>query len=180
MTLVPSCCAVLVLGLSVSPCLAQADEGPAKNIPELAPLNRYAGSWDTNMTTNEGAIRELKRVGGVNGVWIHGGRFLAQTWSTEGQAGQVKVSGSSIYTYDPAKKTYKVWQFASNGHTADGEGTWDAKTKTLTWSVRETDPGITSVIKAHFLDDNTEDWTITTKDADGKVLSESSGKNTRK
>ena len=82
-------------------------------------------------------------------------------------------------TYDPGKKTYRSWSFFSSGYTRESRGVWDADAKTMTWNSRDDETGRTSMTKASFTD-NTENWSTVDKDKEGTVLSESSGKNTRK
>src|SRR4051812_3532648 len=80
--------------------------GPAAGVPELAPLGRYAGDWDFTMTIkpNAGLPRGASAKGPSRGEWVHGGRFLRQTWSAESTDGLPAMSGTTMMTYDPQQK----------------------------------------------------------------------------
>jgi hypothetical protein len=171
-----------IVGLSVGQGQAQEPaSGPSPDVPELVALSGLIGKWDSRS--------ETKRIEGVNdggvlkgtaeGEWIHGGRFLRQTWTIEAAGTVPWMSGSAVMTYDPAKKAYRSWHFVSNGSTSEGVGTYDKATKTMTWTARHAN-GFRTVTKSSFADDGAENWTIIVTDADGKVVEDMKGKNTRR
>ena len=91
------------------------------------------------------------------------------------------MSGSSIMTYDFVKRTYRSWYFASNGLTNEGTGTYDEKTKTMTWTARDTSNGLVTTTRASFdKADGSENWAISIVLTDGKVIADLKGKNTRR
>jgi hypothetical protein len=118
--------------------------------------------------------------GTATGEWIHGGRFLRQTWAIERGTGLPPMSGSTIMTYDPRQRAYRSWSFFSTGFTIESRGTWDAKSRTMSWTGQDAESGRSMVIRATFAPDGTETWGIVEKDKGGKVVSESSGRNTRR
>jgi hypothetical protein len=154
---------------------------PAADLPDLQALDHWAGKWESEMTINPNADlpKGGRSKGTSTGEWIHDGRFLLLTWKTDATEGMPKSTGSIIMTYDPGKKTYRSWSFFSSGYTRESRGVWDADAKTMTWNSRDDETGRTSMTKASFTD-NTENWSTVDKDKEGTVLSESSGKNTRK
>ena len=50
----------------------------------------------------------------------------------------------------------------------------------MTWTSPAAESGHVTLTKASFSEDGTESWSIIDKDREGKVLSESMGKNTRR
>lgn len=152
--------------------------GPAREIPELQPLNRFAGSWDTRMTVRvAGTPGEPASVQGTSKAeWVHGGRFLRQAWSYRASGTLPAGSGSTMMTYDPEAKVYRSWMFFSSGATLESQGRWNPQSNTFTWTGRNG----RSTTTATFKEDGTEHWSMVEKDATGKVLSEASGVNTRR
>lgn len=135
-------------------------------LPELKPLDRFVGSWT-------GSVEGTDITSESETEWILGGRFLQQKYSTS--AGE---EGMILRTYDPNTKKYAQWMFDSNGGVVQQTGTWDAETNTLT--VEGQAGGVLVVTKAHFPKPDTEEWSISVQDRDGKVLREFKGKNVRK
>ena len=175
------CLVLAIFACLVVPVGAQGPAtGPSPDVPELAPLSGFVGKWESRLEekpiagVNEGGSRK----GTVSAEWIHGGRFLRQTWAVETEGAQPAMSGSAIMTYDPEKKAYRSWTFVSTGMTSESEGTYDAKSKTLTWTARGAN-GVRTVTKSSFPEDGAETWSITVKDGDGRVVVDITGKNTR-
>jgi len=176
---------VIGIALVVFPCAltraADDRQKPATDVPELQPLSQYAGNWEIELTIkNAEHPQGVKTTGSSVGEWIHGGRFLRQTWSVNAADGVPAFNGSSIRTYDPRKKTYRTWSFDSAGETEESLGAWDPKARTLTWKVRENNSGGTTIITSTFPEDGKESWSILAKDGDGEVLADVSGKGTRR
>lgn len=167
------------LGLIVAPALAR-EPGPAEDVPELKALAGFVGKFDTMFKVKplEGASEGIDRKGTAEGEWILGGRFLRQTWSVEAADSAPAVSGWTIMTYDVEKKTYRSWHFVSEGGASEGEGAYDAGTKTLTWTARDA-RGLKTVTRSSMVEDG-ESWAITVSDPEGKVLVDLKGKNTRR
>ena len=155
---------------------------PAPDVPELKVLNHYVGRWTGELTTKPvGTVPGGTSKGSSQSEWVHDGRFVRQTWTLDGGPTFPKMSGSTMMTYDPGRKTYRGWTFFSNGHTSESTGTWDARTRTMTWSARDAHTGLTTTTTATFTaDGTTEQWTIVEKDRAGKVVGDTSGTNTRK
>jgi hypothetical protein len=173
---------VLAAGVFVGFAGAEPPPGPAGDVPELQPLNHWAGRWDTAMTIKPNADLPsgASVKGTATGEWIHGGRFLRQTWAVTPGAGFPPLSGSTVMTYDPRQRAYRSWSFISTGFALENRGTWDAKARTMTWTGQDTQSGRTMITRATFADGGTETWSIVEKDKDGQVVSESTGRNTRR
>jgi hypothetical protein len=162
--------------------LADAPEGPARDVPELQVLNHWAGTWDVDVTLKPDVGFPMGRhaMGTATAHWILNGRFLQQTGTMEAGLGQPATQVTTLMTYDPGKKVFRGWIFFSSGYTGESEGSWDEKSRTLTSTSRDAGSGITTTTRASFAEDGTENWTITSRDRDGKVLNEMTGKNTRR
>ena len=153
----------------------------SKEIPELNVLNRWVGKWDVEMTVkpNADVPKGMRSKGWVTTEWTLNFRFVQQFGTMWAGEGTPAVQIHSLMTYDPRKKAYRTWMFFSTGHMSESEGTWDEKTRTLTSKSRDADSGTTTTTKATFAEDGAETWSIITKDRDGKVVNETTGKNTR-
>lgn len=151
----------LVAGI-ISP---QTTRGEEPALPELKPLNRFVGSWKTTM---EG--------GGLTGKattqWVLGGRFIQQKYSLSDGS-----EGMNLRGYDPNTKQHVMFTFDSRGTMLKQEGAWDNETNTLTVKGKA---GVVVVItKAHFPDEDTEEWSIIVQDEGGNVLQTFKGTNVR-
>lgn len=172
---------VMLTAVAASPA-EDAPGGPAKEIPELQPLGRFVGTWDTRMTYKSadgpGGPAEVKGTGSAE--WVHGGRFLRQTWSFGAGGGLPAGSGSTMMTYDPAAKVYRSWMFFSGGSVFESEGEWNPKTRTFTWTGGVGRDPMKTTTTATFQNDGSERWSMVVKDKDGKVVNEATGTNTRR
>jgi hypothetical protein len=162
--------------------LGDAPQGPARDVPELQVLNHWVGTWDVDMTIKPTAdlANGMRVRGTATAEWALDGRFLQQTGTLGPSEGFPAMKVTTLMTYDPRKKVYRSWMFFSNGFASESEGTWDAKSSTLTSTSRDAETGTTTTIKATFPKDGTETWSIVVKDRDGKVVGETIGKNTRR
>jgi Protein of unknown function (DUF1579) len=174
-------CVLLTGMILISSACAEAPQGPAKDVPELQVLNHYVGKWDVAMTVKPGGDQpKVTRKAVATTEWVLDGRFVQQTGTLEPSDGAPGLKLTTLMTYDPRKKVYRSWTFGSDGFTSDSEGTWDEKARTMMWTSRGGADGATTATKAAFAGDGTESWSIVTKDREGKVVHEMSGKNTRR
>src|SRR5688500_1158848 len=84
-------------------------EGPSAEVPELQALNHYAGQWEDEIIGQPG-IRRMETA-----EWILQGRFLRQTWSTEGPHGTPTASGLTLMTFDTERQVFRHWSFLATG-----------------------------------------------------------------
>jgi len=153
-----------------------ADDGPSANVPELKALGHYIGSWDVEITSKGLPLNK----GQASAKWILDGRFLQQTGELRSPDGSTVLKGTTLMTYDPVKRVYRSWTFRSDGSAGEGEGTWDAKARVLTSVGRKDANGVFSTTTADFAEAGVERWKIVFTDGSGKVVSEITGKNTRR
>jgi hypothetical protein len=152
--------------------VAFAQEGPAKEVPELEALSHYVGEWDVVVTSPN--MPNLQ--GEATAEWILDGRFVEQTGVLKSADGSTVLKLKTLMTYDQKTKTYRMWSFISNGTVTEAEGTWDAEKKTMT-SVQRSD-GAKTTTTADFSKEGTEQWRIVTTNAQNTAVSELSGTNT--
>ena len=175
--------AIVTVTMTTSGRIQAQEPGPSAEVPELAVLSGYAGRWESRYEAKriEGVNEGGDRKGTAEAQWILDGRFLRQNWTSAPTGSDPGMSGYSIMTYDPAKRAYRSWHFVSNGSTSEGTGTYDEKTKTLTWVARDTANGLVTTTKTSFdKGEGSENWVIIVALTDGKVVADLKGKNTRR
>jgi hypothetical protein len=150
------------------------DKKVSQDVPELQVLSNFIGTWDVVATANEAPAAE----GQQTTKWILDGRFVQTTGSVTTADGSNDFKLTALITYDQMTKTYRWWSFMSNGHTEESEGTWDAKTRTMTRITRYGD--FTQTTKSNFAKPGIEKWTMINMDQNKKVVSEMRGTNTRR
>jgi hypothetical protein len=159
---------------------ADTPPGPSKDVPELQVLNHWFGAWDDDITIkpNAGLPNGMRAKGVVTAEWVLNGRFLEQTSTLELGAGAPTMRVKALMTYDSRKKVYRTWTFFSSGATIESEGRWDEKSQTTTSTSANAESGVATTTVASFGVDGTESWSIVEKDRTGKIVSETTGKNT--
>ena len=159
----------VIVSIAFTHLLAASEPGPSKEVPELAVLNNWAGKWDARIE------KPTRRTGVSHGTWIAGGRHLQQTWTIEADADNPEMSGTWIMTYDVRKKVYRQWQFNSDGPTAEAAGIWNTDKRTMIWTRRNAETGVTTITRAGFPKAGVEQWEMTTSNRNGKTIFEMSG-----
>jgi len=160
-------CLLAVAGSTV----VRADEaGPAKDVPELAVLQHYAGTWDVVMDNAAGKNE-------VTAKWILGGRFLEQSGVMRSPDGP-GIWVTTLFSFDTAHKKYRSWTFVSNGSTNQAEMTWDAKSKTMTSTIPPDANGVRATVTADFSTAGKERWHFRYNDRAGQQVGEMRGENT--
>jgi len=149
-------------------------QAPAAGIPELQPLNHYAGEWEDEISGKPGMRRT------ESAAWILQGRFLRQSWSAEQGDGSPTASGLTLMTFDTDRRLYRHWSFLATGSVIENEGVWDAATRTFSWGHRLTDTDDVVTTTASFAEEGTQAWSIVKTDAHGKVLREVTGRSRKK
>ena len=141
--------------------------------PEMKALEKLVGTWKVeqeNKVPEQGTVTYV-----LKGQSILSGRFVQQLGSSNNA---VKPTQMGMYTYDSNEKNYRYWFFMSSGFFTDFTGTWDESSQTFTftdWLPRRGGATITQ----RFLDKNTFVFSMTTKDAGGKVVYQMEGKAVR-
>lgn len=166
-----------ILLLAFVACLATtafADDGPAKDVPELAELSNYIGTWDVVITSKDSPFTK----GRSTAKWILDGRFVQQTGHIASKDGGTILKITTLMGYDDKEQTYRMWSYLSDGTTSESTGRWDENKRTMT-SIRR-GGGTTTTTTAKFEDAGIEEWTMVTTNQSGDVVATLTGKNVRR
>lgn len=139
--------------------------GPAEDVPELKPLDRFAGSWT-------GTVEDPEFTSKSEVTWILGGKYLQQKYEfNDGSTGLI------VRGYDAQSNDYVMTLFDSHGIALLMRGFWDEPTKTLTMNGLLGDRSVIS--KAVFVSDDQFDWSIRIEERNGQLAGEIKGTNKR-
>jgi len=175
-------CIAILIAIGVGQVRADdAAPGPAADVPELKLLSQFAGHWDSELGVNApGETTGAKTTGKTECQWILDGRFLRQSWSIQPAKGIPAMKGQSIRTYDPQKKKFVAWTFHSSGYTETATGEWDEKAKAFNWMADLPQYQWTTETRSAFPKEGYEEWSIVTKNRQGKVIIDLKGKAMRR
>src|SRR5712692_500114 len=124
--------ALAVLVVSGFPGAAVGDD-TSKPSPELLVLEDLIGTWDEVMTNRptEWTPKAEKSTSVTKRAWSLGGKFIR----AEGTWQPAKTQCLHLMSYDPDAKVYRSWYFDAAGSMPRGsvKGSWDEKTRTITW-----------------------------------------------
>ena len=151
---------------------AQESKAPP---PEMNVFRKMVGAWQSEATSEvaEWTSEETHTKGTSKNDLILDGHFLlSRNFDSQG-----KLSDIHLFTYDKERQAYRQWFFNSNGATLESTGKWDEASSTLTLT-NET-RGITGVFSTHFVDKDTLEWSVVSKDQQGKVYLDLHGETTR-
>ncbi|MEJ7591428.1 MAG: hypothetical protein WKF77_07755 [Planctomycetaceae bacterium] len=95
-----------------------ADEGPAKDVAELQALSNYIGTWDVAITSEDSPFMK----GQSTAEWILDGRFVQQTGHMTSADGATVLKITTMMTFDPKERAYRMWSFLSDGTTSESSG----------------------------------------------------------
>lgn len=169
------CLVLLVIAVTACQTAAvRAEDGPAKDIPELRVLSNYVGTWDVAITSKDSPFTK----GESTTTWVLNGRFVQQTGVLKSADGSNAIKVTTLMTYDSQQKSYRAWSFLSDGSTSEGAGKWDEKTRTMTTTSRQN--GTTTTTTATFSDNGTEEWLFVTTNQNNEVIARFGGTNSRR
>jgi hypothetical protein len=168
---------VVLLLIAVTACQTAdvwADDGPAKDVPELQALSSYVGTWDVSITSKDSPFTKSESTA----TWVLDGRFVQQNGVLKSGDGATTLRVTTLMTYDPKLKTYRMWSFLSNGSTSEASGKWDAKNRTMTSTSSQ--DGTTTTTTAKFTGNGIEEWMFVTTNQNNEVVGKFGGTNTRR
>lgn len=165
----------LVVPLFAAPAGA-AEPGPSSEVPELAVLSHYVGTWDVTITSDDNS--QIK--GTARAEWVLGGRFVRQAGLLRSSDGSDETEIITLMTYDPDRKTYLAWRFMSDGTHIEAEATWNEATKTMTSVARDSAGEEVLTTTADFSTPGVERWKIVSTNKSGEELFELRGENKRR
>jgi hypothetical protein len=160
-------------------CAPQQVRGEEPKPPPELQVLQTIGTWDEVMTNkpSEWLPTAGQSTTVTKKTWFLGDKFVRM----EGVLQPSKTEFFSLLTYDPDVKVYRTWYFDSGGAMPRGmvQGTWDEKTRTITWTGTD-EAGNKTTGKSKFTDKDNHEWTLVVKSPDGKLLLDMSGKCTRR
>jgi hypothetical protein len=127
----------------VVPSLALAQEGPpvVEPLPEHKILASDAGAWDASIKSwmaGPGSEPMLSKGTETNEV-MTGGLWILSKFETS--FGPAKFEGHGLFGYDPVKKKYVgTWVDSMSPTLSVLEGSYDARSKTITYTGEGFDP----------------------------------------
>jgi hypothetical protein len=131
-------CACVVAAILGTPAMAQPFQKPTAEHKILA---TEEGTWDATIkafTGGPGAEPMVSKGTEVNTV-LPGGLWMVSRYN--GDFGGVKYEGRGQFGYDPTKKKYiGTWIDSLHPTLTVLEGTYDAKTRTMTYEGESIDP----------------------------------------
>jgi hypothetical protein len=136
--------------------------------PELDRLDRLVGDWETVGEVRMTVLDEALHTGRSSARWILDKRFLREDAELElGELG--KVTGTSIWSFDPAAGKYHMWWFDSLGETSHAVITFDPRADAWFMRTRGRKYGYATSGRGtlRHLDDDTLEWTWQEFDATG-------------
>ena len=147
------------------PATAQAPQRP----PELQALNRLAGIWNVEVTSNtigetpEGKVETQKGKAVETMQWVLDDSFIAG--HSTGETG--RTLSAWMWGYDQNTKTLRLWWFGVAGQVTEWGGAYDASTQTITLRTQAAG-GYQSTATIQFVDDNTRKQIVEVRNAEGK------------
>jgi hypothetical protein len=95
----------------------------------LAVFRKDLGDWDVELEVTPYPGAAANRTTGVASNRLVAGRWLVSDLTTESG-----FSGHGVYGWDPAQRAYVgIWVDAMSGGIAQGTGSWDEATRTMTY-----------------------------------------------
>ena len=139
----------------------------------LQVLSNYVGTWDDSTTTQTPSA-----LGEVTTKWVFDGHFGQSDDFVKTSDSATDFQITSLMTYDQSRDVYRSWFFMSNGMVSEAESTWDPAKRSMTKITHYGD--VTQTTTSDFSADGVETWHQVNRDASQTLLSEMSGRNTRR
>ena len=174
----PAITAVVLLAAAFQTSAAEEKKKPARSA-ELQVLQRFAGTWDHQMTvrTPDGNETEITRVDARR--WSKGGSFMIFDNAIESKENPEVQELHMVLGYDPKSKTYP-FMFMIGASRGLMRGNWDEESASMTWTGSDPDNGNTWEGKHVFTANGKADVKMTVKNPDGDVILELIYKQTRR
>ena len=147
---------------------------PREKPKELEAVRQYVGDWTTDVTSKpaEWTPQEIKYRCLNHAEFVRNGWFL-QHIEVNHVVGEPEKVGKAIWfqTFDAPSQKYVTWFFQSSGNMGKSTGTWDAASKTFSFSDSDPPPNSTMKFTERFVTNGSIDGMLTFKDRnDGHML----------
>jgi hypothetical protein len=176
---------IVAAAISIAPRMAEAytprpsrfagqTAAPTQVAPALSPeqevLKKWVGTWDATIESTDRDGKTVTSSAKSTVRLAYGGRWLITEF--EGTFMGAPFSGQEVLGYDPVAKKYLLnWVDSAATSFSTGEGTFDAKTNTMTLKVstRDDATGKTATWRQVdvWSDANNHEWTIRVASKDG-------------
>ena len=146
--------------------LQTAAASSSERISEMKVLDRWVGSWTSNVVAKPSAwiLVGMQRVETKKVDWILDYQFQQATIRSADEESR------EIHRYDPKSKTYQKWTFNSKGESSFWSGSWNHKTKKMTWKLEFVEEFLKGTMEDHFLTPGKYETTLVLEDMRGNVL----------
>jgi hypothetical protein len=149
-----------------------ADDNP------LEPMNRRVGTWINKTYENKAEwTPEAQTATGKETIkWVLDKKFIQGDMITQDGA-----KGHWLMNYDEQAKVYRTWFFGNELQFPRGDavGRWNAKTERMDWEI-DFGNGNRGEMTLKFHNKDKWEWTLTIRDATGKLMIDNGGTQTRK
>ncbi|HEY7115346.1 MAG TPA: DUF1579 family protein [Tepidisphaeraceae bacterium] len=162
--------AIALAALTIASFAPLSAEDAPKRSAELQVLDRWVGSWRTEVTNKTTGVTFTST---ENRKWSRLGEFVLSDDANE----LTRKESHFLMTYDPNARVYRTC-FIEEAAAILMLGTWNEATQTMTWTGADI-VGNKLTGTNRFLDKDHNEWSVTLTTPDGKVVVELSGKQTR-
>jgi hypothetical protein len=157
---------------AMSPAAVVADDNP------LEPMNRLVGTWINKTYQNKAEwTPEAQTATGKETIkWVLDKKFIQGDMSSPDGA-----KGHWLMNYDEQAKVYRHWFFGNELQFPRGNavGRWNAKAERMDWKI-DFGNGNRGEMILKFHNKDKWEWTLTIRDATGKLMIDNGGTQTRK
>jgi hypothetical protein len=155
--------------------LSMTVESSAQQSAEAEILNRYIGSWRTEVFLKPSQwFPEGKRWVETNDIrWMLDGHLQQMVTSRDG-----KETDLRIQRYNPKTKRYETWIIHSSGDASYWVGSWNAQSETMNWKYVDFGNGVTGRMSDGSGKDGKGVTSILMEDVHGNVLLDGKIENT--
>ena len=148
------------------------------NDDPLEPLNRRVGTWSNKIYVKkaEWTPEERTFTGEETIKWVLDQKFI--------QGDAIRADGAKghfLVHYDAEAKVYRSWYFGNRNQFPRGDtvGRWDPKAERMDWNL-DFGNGVHGKMIFEYLDKDTFKWSLVAHDANGKLMLDTGGTQTRK
>jgi len=134
--------------------------------PGMKVLNQYIGTWKSNIVFQPAAWSPRKEevIGTTKVEWILKDQFQTITRQSD------KHEMLEIQRYDEESKKFHRWNFDANGGNSFWIGSWDNKSRTMTWEYVDFGMGVKGKMVDSFIAEGEYQTTTVMEDSSGRLL----------
>jgi hypothetical protein len=149
--------AVVVTSCTLQVCDVNAQEKSQRS----AALQHYIGTWQYEVRSQGNTVMS----GEGTTSWVLAEQFVEQRLSLQGPDGGDPLQLKFLRGWDVKREQYRSWSFASSGDVTEWTGSWNAASRTMTWTAKHDQNTLT--MTSEFNDQGDEEWTLISLDEFG-------------